>query len=99
MSASTTRLLGGLALVLGLLVAFTSFSVGQNRSPKDEPEDSKKREERIKQLEARLARTEKGLVDVLKGLKDLQDKKPVKSGRYQMLNAGTRVVTLDTERV
>jgi hypothetical protein len=87
----------GLVLVLGLLVAFASFSLGQNRTDKGESQDNKKVEDRVKELETRLARTEKNLVDVLKALKDLQDRKPVKTSRYQMLNAGTRVVTLDTE--
>jgi hypothetical protein len=97
MNPSTTRLFVGLALVLGLLVAFASFSVGQNRSGRSKAEDTKTVEDRVKELETRLARTEKNLVDVLKALKEAQDKKPVKAARYQMLNAGTRVVTLDTE--
>jgi hypothetical protein len=97
MTHLTTRSLVGLALVLGLLGAFASFSVGQNASLKSKPEDSKKVEERVKELEDRLARTAKSLVDVLKPFKELQDKKLGKSGRYQMLNAGTKVVTLDTE--
>ena len=97
MSRATTRLFIGLALVLGLLVAFTSFSVGQNDSPKPKAEDARKVEKRVKQLESRLTRTEKTLVEVLKALKELQDRKPVKASRYQMLNAGNRVVTLDTE--
>jgi hypothetical protein len=97
MRPSTTRLLVGVTLLLGLLVAFAPLSVGQNASLKSKPEDNKKMEERVKELEHRLARTEKSLIDVLKALKELQDKKAVKAGRYQMLNAGTRVVTLDTE--
>jgi uncharacterized Zn finger protein len=96
MTHSATRSIGGLALVLVVLVAFASFSIGQNDS-RSKSTDNKKVEERIKELEDRLAQTEKNLVDVLKTLKEHQEKKPARSGRFQMLNAGTRVVTLDTE--
>jgi hypothetical protein len=98
MSHSTTRSFVGLALLLGLL-SLSSFSVGQNTPRESKPED-KKVEQRVKELEDRLARTEKSLVAVLKALKEAQDKKPAKptkAARYQMLNAGNTVVTLDTE--
>jgi hypothetical protein len=93
----TARSFIALALGLGALGAFASFSVGQNASLKGKAEENKKVQGRLKDMEERLARTEKTLVDVLKAFKELQEKKPAKSSRYQMLSAGTKVVTLDTE--
>jgi hypothetical protein len=98
MSLSTTRWVVSLGVMVALVLAgFASLSGGQDTGVKGKTEHAKKLEQRLEQIEQRLARTEKHLVDVLKALKEQQDKQKGKTGRYQMLNAGRKVVTLDTE--
>ena len=52
---------------------------------------------RSQQLEQRLSQTEKNLVEVLKAFKELQTQQKEKPPRWQMLNAGEKVVILDTQ--
>jgi len=44
-----------------------------------------------------LSQTEKNLVEVLKAFKELQTQQKEKPPRWQMLNAGKKVVILDTQ--
>ncbi len=79
-------------IVIGILFLAASTPLSSGRDKK--PEDGKKPEERIQLLEQRLAETEKKLVETLNALKELQTQK---APRHQMLNAGQKVIILDTQ--
>jgi hypothetical protein len=88
----TTRrgLLFGGAVVGILLAVSATYSGGQAG-------DAKKLEERVRQLEQRLSQTERHLGEILKAFKELPAPAKEKPARWQMLNAGKKVVILDTE--
>jgi len=82
---------------IGILFLATSASLSSGQDSPSKPEGGKKLEERIQQLEQRLSQTEKNLVEVLKAFKELQTQQKEKTPRWQMLNAGKKVVMLDTQ--
>jgi hypothetical protein len=94
-TARNTVIYGVVIVAVFLLVPSGHYCGGQ--ATPSGAEKATKLEDRIQQLEQRLAETNRNLVAVLKAFKEMQDQKKGKPPRWQMLNAGKKVIVLDTQ--